>query len=528
MALSYMREDMTGLATFSLFARRLPANRGFLVAAGLESCLDYLAGLHVDDGDIEALVDLLGLDRRDIEPLRGLRFTGDVWAIPEGRIVLAGEPLVEVCAPLPEAQLVETFLLNQVTHQTSVASKAVRCVLAAAGKPVVDFFSLRRTHGVEAGMQAARLSALAGFTATSNVAAAATYHLTATGTMAHSYIEAFDSEETAFRAFAASTPGPVTLLVDTYHTLEGVRTAARVLKTIRRPDMAIRLDSGELGSLAASARRILDAAGLRDVRIIAGGGLDEYVIDHLVRVGAPIDVFAVGTKMGLSADAPYLDTAYKLVDYDGRPVMKLSAGKATTPGAKQVFRRPRFNDRLGTRDEPPPPDGEPLLVPVMKNGHRIGPADLLDNARHRLQADLAALPYTARRIRHPHPPLACRSKPLFEADDAPQLDKWLDTCWSSGAGHVAISGIGGDAVEAPAQVGQGLFDGGRHRRHCGWVLDRPLLGASLAGQRGPITWRQHGPRADGIVLIADVDVHGPLRCAAHAEPPAFRVREPIM
>ncbi|HEU5160850.1 MAG TPA: nicotinate phosphoribosyltransferase [Streptosporangiaceae bacterium] len=411
MALSYAREGMTGPATFSLFARRLPADRGFLVAAGIESCLDYLADLEIDDDDVDALAGLLGRDRREIEPLRGLRFTGEVRAVPEGRIVLAGEPLIEVRAPLPEAQLVETFLLNQVTYQTSIASKAARCVLAARGKPVVDF-SLRRTHGVEAGLAAARASALAGFAATSDVAAAAMYGLKATGTMAHSYIEAFGDEEAAFHAFARSTPGPVTLLVDTYNTLEGVRVAARVLEAIGRPGGAIRLDSGELGSLAAASRRILDATGLSDVRIVASGGLDEYAIDDLVRARAPIDVFAVGTKMGTSADAPYLDTAYKLVDYDGRPVMKLSAGKATLPGAKQVFRRPGFADRIAARDEPPASDGEPLLAPVMSDGRRTGPAGTLDAARRRLREDLAALPRAARDIRRPLAPRACPSDHL--------------------------------------------------------------------------------------------------------------------
>ncbi|WP_424887066.1 nicotinate phosphoribosyltransferase [Streptomyces sp. XH2] len=417
MALSYLREGLTRPATFSLFVRDVPAGRGFLVAAGLEPVLDYLSRFRVDAGDVEVVADALDRPPEEAAPLLGLAFTGDVRAVPEGRVVLAGEPLLEVTAPLPQAQLVESYVLNQVNHQTTVASKCARCVLAAAGHAVVDF-SLRRTHGTEAAHQAARLGAMVGFAGTSNVAAAHAEGLPAVGTMAHSYVEAFATEQAAFRAFARAHPGPVTYLVDTYDTERGVVTAARVLKDLGLgPGCAIRLDSGDLGALAVSSRRILDAAGLHEVRIVASGGLDEYAVDRLVRSGAPIDTYAVGTKVGVSADAPYLDSAYKLVEYDGRPVMKLSSAKVTAPGRKQVFRLPGYADVIGLIDEAPPPDGEPLLETVMRHGRRTRPGSRrsrLDDARGRFAHDLTALPAGARRITSPVAPEAVLSQPLTE------------------------------------------------------------------------------------------------------------------
>ncbi|WP_335933249.1 nicotinate phosphoribosyltransferase [Streptomyces sp. PTD5-9] len=404
MARSYLREGMTGPATFSLFVRALPPDRGFLVGAGLESVLAFLSDYRVDAEDVAAFASVTGQSCEDMAPLLGLEFEGEVRAVPEGRVVLAGEPLLEVTAPLPQAQLVETYVLNQVSHQTAVASKCARCVLAADGRPVVDF-SLRRTHGIEAGHQAARLGAMVGFAGTSDVAAAHAEGLTAVGTMAHSYIEAFDSEEEAFRAFARSRPGPVTLLVDTYDTVAGVETAAGVLRELGLgPGCAVRLDSGDLGALAVRARAVLDAAGLPETRIVASGGLDEYAVDELVRAGAPIDVFAVGTRIGVSADAPYLDSAYKLVEYDGRPVMKLSSAKVSAPGRKQVYRRPGRADLIALADEPAPPGGAPLLEPVMRGGRRTSPRTGTAEARRRFTADLAALPARARALRAPAEP----------------------------------------------------------------------------------------------------------------------------
>lgn len=405
MALSYLREDMRAPATFSLFVRDLPPGRGFLVAAGLEPALDHLSRFRVGRSDVEEFAEALRRPVEDLEPLHGLTFDGQVRAVPEGRLVFAGEPLLEVTAPLPQAQLVETYLLSLLCHQTAVASKAARCVLAAAGRPLVDF-SLRRTHGPEAGMRAARLCALVGFAGTSNVAAATRYGIPASGTMAHSYVEAFPSEEEAFRAFARTHPGPLTFLVDTYDTDGGVATAARVLADLGRgPGCGIRLDSGDLGALARRARTALDAAGLGDVQIIASGGLDEYAVDTLVRGGAPIDVFAVGTKVGTAADAPYLDAAYKLVEYDGRPVMKLSSAKVTAPAPKQVFRGPGLRDVIGLANEEPPEGTEPLLRTVMRGGLRTEPPDTLAAARARFEADVAALPEAAGRIEDPVPPV---------------------------------------------------------------------------------------------------------------------------
>ncbi|MFI9150628.1 nicotinate phosphoribosyltransferase [Streptomyces sp. NPDC053367] len=412
MAMSYLREAMTGPATFSLFVRELPPERGFLVAGGLESVLDHLSGLHVGPEDVDAFASAVRRPRRDLLPLLGLEFTGEVRAVPEGGILLAGEPLLEVTAPLPQAQLAETYVLNQLSHQTAVASKAARCVLAAAGHPVVDF-SLRRTHGPQAGFRAARLGAMVGFAGTSNVAAATALGIPAVGTMAHSFVEAFATEEDAFRAFARSHPGPVTLLVDTYDTEAGVRVAARVLRDLDRgPGSAVRLDSGDLGALARRARSILDAAGLPEVRIIASGGLDEYALEDLVRSGAPIDTYAVGTRVGVSADAPYLDSAYKLVEYDGRPVMKLSSAKVTAPGRKQVFRRPGYADVIGLADEQPPDGGVPLLETVMRGGQRTRSRPTLDECRERFTADLGRLPAAARRIRAPVAPRATASERL--------------------------------------------------------------------------------------------------------------------
>jgi nicotinate phosphoribosyltransferase len=405
MALVYLREGRTGQATFSLTVRDLPPQRGFLIAAGLADALHFLEDFEIGAEELSAFADALRCPLEDLTALRGLRFTGDVWAVPEGRVVLAGEPLLEVTAALPQAQLVETFLLNQLVHQTVLTSKAARCVLAAGDTPVVDF-SLRRAQGVEAGMHAARAGALVGFAGTSNVAASQRYGLAASGTMAHSFVEVFADEAEAFSTFAAQSTGAVTLLVDTYDTDQGVRIAAEVLRQLpgHRPG-GVRLDSGDLAALAAQTRHTLDAAGLPGARIVVSGGLDEYGIEDLITAGAPVDVFAVGTKVGTSADAPYLDAAYKLVEYDGRPVMKLSTGKVTAPGAKQVFRGPGLTDELALRAEQRPGDVEPLLEPVMRAGRRLQPAqppvDEVVLARRRFRSDLDQLPASVRTIRRP-------------------------------------------------------------------------------------------------------------------------------
>jgi nicotinate phosphoribosyltransferase len=411
MAASYLRRGMDAEATFSLYVRDMPKERGFLVAAGLDDCLSFLETFSFEEEELEALRGF-GFDERAIEDLRDVRFAGEVWAVPEGRIVHAKEPVLEVTAPIAVAQLVETMLLNQVTLHTTLASKAARYVLAAEGRTMVDF-SFRRTHGVEAARAAARDSAIVGFEATSNVEAAREFGLTVAGTMAHSFITAFDDEREAFRSFAEDHPHRTTFLVDTYDTAAGVRNAIDVIRELDPPgEIGVRLDSGDLDRLAREARRMLDHAGLGRAQIFASGGLDEHEIAELVRGGAPVDAFGVGTQLGVSADAPYVDSVYKLVEYEGRPVLKLSAAKATAPGRKQVWRGPK-EDVLGLRDEAAPgPNHEPLLEPVMLAGRRLVPAPTIAEMRERFERDLAALPVKAARLTHPEHVVAHRTEAL--------------------------------------------------------------------------------------------------------------------
>ncbi|MGZ5214529.1 MAG: nicotinate phosphoribosyltransferase [Actinomycetota bacterium] len=401
MAASYLRRDMTAPATFSLYIRNLPPGRGFLVAAGLEACLDALESFSFDEDELGYLR-AIGFDERDVEAFRAVRFDGEVWAMHEGRVVHAGEPIMEVTASLPAAQLVETLLLNQVTLHTTLASKAARYRLAAPDKDLVDF-AFRRTHGREAAMAIARDSAIVGFTATSNVEAARRYGLRVAGTMAHSFIEAFPSEIEAFRAFAQDHPDRTTFLVDTYDTLNGVGNAIEVVNEMGLTGrIGIRLDSGDVDALSRGARALLDEAGLTDARIFASGGLDELEVQKLVADGAPVDAFGIGTQMGVSADAPFVDSVYKLTDIDGRPVLKLSAGKETAPGRKQTWREPDA-DVLALRDEPGPPGVEPLLEPMMRDGVRTSSAPSIEEMRERFNADLAALPARTRRLRDATP-----------------------------------------------------------------------------------------------------------------------------
>jgi nicotinate phosphoribosyltransferase len=412
MAASYLRRGMSGVATFSLFVRRLPPSRGFLVAAGLEACVAFLDTFGAGDGDEGYLTEIAGLTKADARALAEVRFTGDVWALPEGTVVFENEPLIEVTAPIAEAQLVETFLLNQITFQTAIASKAARCRIAAGGRPLVEF-GFRRTHGVEAGMAAARASAIAGFAATSNVAAAQRYSLAISGTMAHSYVEAFDSEAAALGAFAEDFPLDPTFLIDTYDPLSGVESAILAARAHRVGDhFSVRLDSGDLDAVTRAIRKQLDDAGYPHARIFVSGGLDEYDIDRLLRSGAPIDAFGIGTKLGVSADAPTLDSAYKLVMYDSRPLMKLSPGKSNLPAAKQVFRNLEIGgDIVGLRDERLA-DRRPLLEPVMRAGRRLAPPETIEAMATRLTRELSALPGSALRIEHPEPPLVMVSAHL--------------------------------------------------------------------------------------------------------------------
>jgi nicotinate phosphoribosyltransferase len=394
MAASYLKRGMTAPATFSLFVRRLPPRWGFVVACGLDRCLDYLESFRFEEEDLAYLREDLGFPEEAVEAFRRLRFTGQVRAIPEGRMAFADEPLLEVTAPLPEAQLVETYLLNQITYQTAVSSKAARCRLAAPNATLIDF-AMRRVHGGEASLGVARATAVVGFAATSNVEAARTLGLRATGTMAHSYVEAFPTEAEAFRAFAEDFPDRVILLVDTYDPIRGIEKAIETGLELQARGgrlVGIRLDSGDLAAQAKEARRALDQAGLTEVQVLASGGLDEDAIAALTEAGAPIDGYGVGTKIGVAEDAPALDTVYKLVEYGGSPVCKLSRAKATLPGPKQVWRRPGMaGDVIGLADERGPEDGEPLLVPVLREGRRLVESSI-GEAKNRFGADLAALP----------------------------------------------------------------------------------------------------------------------------------------
>jgi nicotinate phosphoribosyltransferase len=427
MAASYLRRGMNAEATFSLFVRDLPPERGFVVAAGLEGCLEFLEGLRFDDEDLAYLA-TIGFDAVALAAFRGLRFTGDVWAIPEGRIVFGGEPLLEVTAPIAEAQLAETFLLNRVTVEATLASKAARCVIAAEGRDLLDF-AFRRTHGVDAAMAVARTTAMVGFAATSNVEAARRYDLHAAGTMAHSYIEAFPSERDAFVAFAEDFPGRVTFLVDTYDTPNGVDTAIDVIRERHlEPPLAVRLDSGDLEDLSRDARRRLDAAGLDHVRIVVSGGLDDVDVRRLVRAGAPIDGFGLGTRLGVSADAPYLDTVYKLVEYDGHPTSKLSPKKVSLPGRKQVFRGPiPGDDVLALRAEEPPEGSEPLLARAMTGGVRAAEPEPIEAARGRFAEDLARLPAEALDLESPRAPVPRISDALASMASRVEHDLKVET-----------------------------------------------------------------------------------------------------
>jgi nicotinate phosphoribosyltransferase len=410
MAASYYRERMHEPATFSLFVRRLPPRRGFLVAAGLETVLRYLEAFEFSEDGLRYLRSL-GLFPPDfLDFLADVRFTGAVRAVPEGTVVFEDEPLLEVTAPAIEAQLVETAVMNLCHLETVLVSKAARTVLAARGRPVVDF-GLRRTHGLDAGIKAARCAYIAGAAMTSNVLAAMRYGMLPAGTMAHSYVSAFPREVDAFRAFARAFPGATTLLLDTYDTLAAARKAVAVGREMQARGerlAAVRLDSGDLVELSRAVRRILDEAGLASVRIFASGGLDEETIEEILQAGAPVDAFGVGTRMNVSADAPYLDMAYKIVRYAGRDVLKLSTGKATWTGEKQVWRWRRADgtldhDRLALREEPAPPGAEPLLRTVMEGGRLAEPLPALDAIRERCAREVAALPAEVRRLRDPAP-----------------------------------------------------------------------------------------------------------------------------
>ncbi|HEV8713970.1 MAG TPA: nicotinate phosphoribosyltransferase [Candidatus Binatia bacterium] len=418
MAASYFQHRMFAPATFSLFVRTLPPDRGFLVAAGLEEIVHFLETFAFSADDLAFLQQTGRFQADFLDYLAHLRFTGDLYALPEGRLCFAHEPLLEITAPIIEAQVIETFVLNAVHLQTLIASKAARCYSAARGRLLVDF-ALRRTHGIDAGLKVARASYLAGFAGTSNVLAGKLYGVPFYGTMAHSFIQSFDDEEAAFTAYAETFPEETALLIDTYDTLAGAQRAAHVGQALQQRGYrlrGVRLDSGDLLTLSQQTRKILDAAGLTDTRIYASGGLNEHEVARLVAAGTPIDVFGVGTDLGVSGDAPALDMAYKLVEYAGRPRLKLSSKKVSLLGKKQVFRimdadGQYARDFLGLREDSPDEVARaaeisvervtPLLKKVMENGRLLHPLPLLDESRELCLTDFARLPEVYKALHAP-------------------------------------------------------------------------------------------------------------------------------
>jgi nicotinate phosphoribosyltransferase len=392
---SYFDAGMNDVAVFDLFVRRLPSNRNYLVACGLEHVLHYLESLKFSAEAIDYLRSLARFSEPFLESLAGFRFTGDVYAVPEGTVVFADEPVIEVIAPLPEAQLIETFLMNQIQLGSLAASKAARVVRAARGRSVVDF-GVRRMHGGDAGIKEPRAFYISGVDSTSNILAGQLWGIPVGGTMAHSYILAFDSEIEAFRQFLRSYPAAI-LLVDTYDVAGGVQAVVELSREVG-PEFrvtGVRLDSGDLAAHARNVRRQLDEAGLGTVKIFASSSLDEYEIDRLVSDGVPIDGFGVGRHMATSSDVPVLDTAYKLVEYAGQPKMKLSEAKATLPGRKQIWRRMSGGKAVRdviALDGEVFDAGEALMSKVVENGRRLAGPEALDRCRARCREGLDALP----------------------------------------------------------------------------------------------------------------------------------------
>jgi nicotinate phosphoribosyltransferase len=393
----YVDRGMTDTAVFEFFVRRLPPGRNFLVAAGLEQALDYLERLSFSPEEVEYLRSTSLFGDNLLDYLATLSFTGDVDAMPEGTVFFANEPILRVAAPLPQAQLIESRIVNLLHFQSLIASKAARCVLAGPDKQLVDF-GMRRAHGEEAAVHAARASYLAGFAGTATVVANRCFGIPIFGTMAHSFIQAHESETAAFEHFARSHRGAVVLLIDTYDTLEGARHVVELahrLRTENKRIQAVRLDSGDLLELSRGVRRILDEGGCPDIGIFASSSIDEYEIEKLRAAAAPIDGFGIGTHLDVSIDVPALDCVYKIQEYEGRPRRKRSTGKETWPGRKQIFRQQDADGRYRSDilsilgDQQP---GQPLLTPVMRNGARTTPSPSLAAVREHVRGQLAALP----------------------------------------------------------------------------------------------------------------------------------------
>lgn len=404
----YFLRGMADTAVFEFFVRSLPANRSFVVAAGLEQVLLFLEEIRFSPDELEWLASTKRFRPEFLEHLGRLHFTGDVDALPEGTIFFPQEPIIRITARLPEAQLIETRLINLIQFQTLIVSKAVRCVLVAPGKTLVDF-GLRRAHGAEAGLLAARAAYLAGFAATSNVLAGRQFGIPISGTMAHSFVQVHADEAEAFEWFAEANPGDVVLLLDTYDTEAAVHKVIGLADRLKRKGInvrGVRLDSGDLSSHAFRVREILDQGGLQEIAIFASGNIDEYELDRLVTAGAPISGFGIGSRLDTSADVPYLDCAYKIQEYAGRPLRKRSEGKATWPGRKQVCRHFDRGGRL-LRDvvtlDGDVTDGDPLLQPFMRGGRRLAPSDSIQQIRDRVRIALSQLPARLRMLQSDEP-----------------------------------------------------------------------------------------------------------------------------
>ena len=398
MAAGYFARRMTSAATFSLFIRGYPPHRNFYVAAGLEDVLQELQDLHFSARDIDYLKDAGLFSEQFLAYLAAFRFSGTVHALSEGSIFFAEEPILEITAPLIEAQIIETYLINTIGLQTLIASKAARCIHAAGGRPLIDF-SLRRTQGHDAGLKVARSTYITGFSATSNVLAGQKYGIPISGTMAHSFVQAFGNDADAFAAFADVFPHNAVFLIDTYDAIDGTHEVVRVAREMQKKGFSpvgVRLDSGDMARLSQQVRGILDEAGLPEIKILASSGFDEYKIASVLSAGARIDAFGVGTKIGVSADAPYMDIVYKMVRFAGRDVRKFSPQKVTLAGEKQVFRVAGdsgiyLKDYIGVRKENVD-GGLPMLASVMKGGRVLGPHPSLSQIRDSFNANFSALP----------------------------------------------------------------------------------------------------------------------------------------
>lgn len=436
---AYWRSGMTETAVFEFFVRKMPQRRNFLVAAGLEQVLQYLEALQFSKQDLAWLRSLHRFDPHFLNWLAGFRFTGDVHAMPEGSVFFPNEPILRVTALMPEAQFIESRIVNLIHFQTLIASKAARMVMQQPHAIFIDF-GLRRAHGAEAGLLASRAAYVAGFTGTATLAAERDFGVPAFGTMAHSFVQAHDTEAAAFRHFAEAWPDNVILLIDTYDTLAAARHMAGIARDLAKRGIVVRgvrLDSGDLIALAKQVRQIFDSTGLQQLQIFVSSSVDEYFIAKAVAEGAPIDGYGIGTHLTTSADVPYLDCAYKLQEYAGEPRRKRSVGKATWPGRKQVYRELSRTGRLKADTitiEGDQQIGEPLLIPVIRSGRRVRDPEPIAAARERAATALTSLPARLRSLRR------SKAEPLFQPcisralrDLAEQADRRIDAAMAESA-----------------------------------------------------------------------------------------------